>query len=305
MIKFITGIPMSFKKILTFTFTVLVFSSTPLLAKMGSESIGGGGDSSEARVNEIRSDILNWIKSEGAKGLELSNIITYDEYVSKMTIILQPQKVTISFTDDKVIYDTAEKTCKGFIEEESSEKHILCNISRFTKTSDSDQYKLIHHEYAGLAGIEKNEGAASDYDLSSQITEFLTYETVLRLNIKKVITKECTLSVKKEELIYLNIHGVIESLKSKNYTITSKEEAKYSLEKFFFSCAKKSLASSYVNDQGLSLFYCDDMSADLILKNNITGERLNSVGHFVRTEESRPTTGNVLSDLMNYVPECK
>ena len=71
-----------------------------------------------------------------------------------------------------------------------SKAHILCNILRFKSTSESEQYKLIHHEYAGLAGVENNEGAASDYSLSTQITEYLTLQTVLKLGLKKASPNE-------------------------------------------------------------------------------------------------------------------
>ena len=63
-------------------------------------------------------------------------------------------------------------------------------------TSESKQYKLIHHEFAGLASIENNEGAASDYAISAQITDYLTQQTVLRLAIKpKAINNLCEFNI--------------------------------------------------------------------------------------------------------------
>lgn len=167
-----------------------LFSQSSYAAKKGQE--GGGGDTAEIRVNEIRSDLLDWINRGGAKSLILSDI-SYDDYESEMIEILQPKKVIIGFVekdDDsndelKVSVDGVPKTCRGFISKIDTNPHILCNISRFNNTSESDQYKLIHHEYAGLAIVEKNEGAASDYLISSQITSFLKKETVLKLAVKK------------------------------------------------------------------------------------------------------------------------
>jgi hypothetical protein len=52
------------------------------------------------------------------------------------------------------------------------------------KTSEAGQYRLIHHEYAGLARIEKNYGSASDYEFSNQITNYLEHQTVLKLALK-------------------------------------------------------------------------------------------------------------------------
>jgi hypothetical protein len=153
---------------------------------------GGGGDASEERVNEIRKDILQWIKKGGSKSLNLPARVTYAEYVSKMTDILADGKVVIGFvekdheTDEElqVSVKGTPKTCRSFISKKDFLPHILCNIKRFEDTSDHRQYMLIHHEYAGLSGVEENIGAASDYDISTYITDYLTYQTVLRLAVK-------------------------------------------------------------------------------------------------------------------------
>jgi hypothetical protein len=183
---------MSFKTLLFFACTSLILFSAPSFAKKGTES-GGGGDASEARVDEIRSDILNWINNDGARGLILPSDISYGEYLDRMGEILKQQKVIVSFVeqDDEnnnelsVIVNGIPKTCRGFISKADSRLHILCNISRFKNTSESEQYKLIHHEFAGLVNLERNEGAASDYVLSNQITDYLSRQTVLKLAVKK------------------------------------------------------------------------------------------------------------------------
>ena len=295
---------MFLKKLLALSCMTLLFSTTPVLAKLGTET-GGGGDASEVRVNEIRADILKWIEAEGAKGLVFPGDMSYGEYVSNMVEVLQPQKVIIAFTEEKVIYDNAEKTCRGYFEETKSEFNILCNISRFAKTTPSDQYKLIHHEYAGLARVEKNEGAISDYNLSSQITNFLNEETVLRLSVKKMTKQSCTIYARDEDKLYLNYHDIIKSLKKKKYKTTSQELAEYSIEEFFFSCTESSLASSYINEQGLSLFHCDKMHANLTLKNNKSGELQKFVGSFSKTEKERPTAGKVTANLIKNIPKCR
>lgn len=158
-------------------------------ALAGGSMVGGGGDASEERVNEIRADILKWIKNDGAKGLTLPKDISYNEYLNKMTEILEEKKVIIEFTNDEVKVNDRLKTCKGTLSKDNSKPSILCNIERFKNTFDSDQYKLIHHEYAGLVNIENNEGAASDYMVSSQITDFLSYQEVLKLAVKKNVEK--------------------------------------------------------------------------------------------------------------------
>jgi hypothetical protein len=167
--------------------------SSVSFAKSGGVIGGGGGDATELRVNEIRSDILEWLNTEGPKGLIFPPALSYGEYVSKMKDILQPKKVIIGFvekddsTNDElqVSVNGTPKTCRGFFSRKDQAPHILCNIERFKNTSESEQYKLIHHEYAGLVKVENNEGPASDYALSSQITDFLVKQTVLKLAIKK------------------------------------------------------------------------------------------------------------------------
>lgn len=192
---------MILKKLLVLTSTIFLVS-TAHAAKKGTET-GGGGDASEERVNEIRKDILSWLDTDGPKNLLLPYDLTFSSYISKMKDILEPKKVIIGFIekDDelndelKVSVDGVPKTCRGFISEATSEPHIICNIARFKMNSESEQYKLIHHEYAGLAGVEKNSGAASDYRISSQLTDFLAKQTILKLAVKKPGPTNCKLLV--------------------------------------------------------------------------------------------------------------
>ncbi|MGE3609038.1 MAG: hypothetical protein AB7I27_05580 [Bacteriovoracaceae bacterium] len=157
----------------------------------GGDKVGGGGDSLEARVDEIRVDILNWINRGGALSLVLKENLTLSYYEQKMKEILEPQKVIISFVENndstdeelKVIVQGAPKTCRGFISKKDHRPHILCHVERFKNASESEQYQLIHHEFAGLAGIEINKGAASDYSISTQLNRFLKYQATLKLAI--------------------------------------------------------------------------------------------------------------------------
>lgn len=174
------------KKLLTgFFLTVQLLTCSITSLASGGAIAGGGGDGSEERVSDIRSDILLWINNGGAKKLSLPQDISYGQYVDSMTAILQPKKVIIEFTQDKVMVENIEKTCMGFLSTVNDLANIKCNISRFKEASESQKYRLIHHEFAGLVGVEKNEGAASDYVLSSQITDFLIPQTVLKLAVKK------------------------------------------------------------------------------------------------------------------------
>ena len=310
---------MSFKKIMALTCTFLVFSSTSVLAKIGTES-GGGGDASEARVNEIRSDILKWINNEGAKGLFLPNDISYNEYASKMIEVLQPQKVIIGFTDEKVIFDNAEKTCKSFIENSSAQMHILCNVTRFGTTSDTDQYKLIHHEYAGLVRMEKNNGAASDYNLSSQLTEFLTYEMVLKLAIKKSGSQKsyknnCSLDTEIENELDIDYQSVVKSFKKKIFIVVPKNEAKYSIQSFTIRCNAgiHGIEDRIVIRDGLTS--CVEMNAFLTIKNNVSGEisklhgkylslRLKDNSNYSGQYLTKIKTKKAIADLVSKIAKC-
>lgn len=209
---------------------LLALNSQFSFAKKGTES-GGGGDSSEMRVDEIRSDILNWIDNNGARGLELPAGITLNVYEEKMKEYLQPQYVVVGFvekddaTDNelKVTVYGSPKTCRGFVSLKDGLPHILCNISRFNSASESDQYRLIHHEYAGLANVENNDQAASDYFISSQISGFLQPKRVLKLSVNKAknspLSNECI-----EDL-----NDVIKSKKAMRKPQTDEESVEYDI----------------------------------------------------------------------------
>ncbi len=162
----------------------------------GSTGVGGGGDASERRVDEIRADIMKWIGEGGARGLSLPPEIKYETYLFEMEKVLAPHAVIVSFVSTaqesrtrnpelQVIVNGQPKTCRGFQSKKDRSLHVLCNIERFAGTSEAEQYRLIHHEYAGLAGLERNIGASSDYVISNQLTDYLVPETVLRLSVNK------------------------------------------------------------------------------------------------------------------------
>jgi hypothetical protein len=167
-----------------------------LSARAEGGTSGGGGDGfTEMRIDEIRGDILKWIGEGGAQELKLPDGISYGYYRDVMARELQPHAVVIggvtaadeSTTTDpelKVMVSGQPKTCRGFISKKDNLPHILCNVERFAGTPESQQYALIHHEYAGLALIEKNIGASSDYFVSSQLTSYLVVQKVLRLAVK-------------------------------------------------------------------------------------------------------------------------
>ncbi|MGK5084252.1 hypothetical protein WDW37_13230 [Bdellovibrionota bacterium FG-1] len=175
-----------------------LYSLTAHAAKEGGVS-GGGGDASEVRVNDIRADILKWIGEGGAETLKLPSGITREFYRAGMEKFLAPHAVVVGFVstaqetltpnpEGKVSVNGLAKTCRGFVSSKDGLPHILCNAERFAANSESQQYQLIHHEFAGLAGLEQNIGASSDYQLSKQLTDFLVAQTVLRLAVKRNVS---------------------------------------------------------------------------------------------------------------------
>lgn len=163
-------------------------------AQAGKE--GGGGDATELRIDDIRRDVLGWLDTEGPSHLELSQNMSAADYKQTMRQWLAEQYVVVSAVtqnesqtttnpERKVEVAGQEKTCRGFVSKTDLLPHILCIIERFNSTTQADQYRLIHHEYAGLAGLENNIGAASDYKISNQITDFLTETKALRLGVVK------------------------------------------------------------------------------------------------------------------------
>ncbi len=196
-------------------FILVLFSSLSLFAQKsinpfvkrsgGSESGGGGDLKTERRIKDIRDDILEWINQGGARDLRFSGKINYSDYlygnakkgVYGMLEALLPGAVTITAFNRReknpskrnlntIVYGSP-KVCKGYIED--GEAYIVCSKEKFWELSDSEQYQQVHHEYAGLARLERNNKSDSDYSLSSQITDYLEEKKVLKLAIKKRIRR--------------------------------------------------------------------------------------------------------------------
>lgn len=181
-------------------------ASSALYAKGGGVQGGGGDAATERRIKDIRDDILKWIKRGDAEKLKFNLYVTYQDYLegnlSKklfgMKDILEPGAVVVSAFSEKdedlnvetlnTSINNAPKVCKGLIRGINDRPTIVCKKEAFEALSEKEQYIQIHHEYAGLGGLERNIGADSDYNLSSQITNHGSYEKIFRLAINN--TKE-------------------------------------------------------------------------------------------------------------------
>jgi hypothetical protein len=160
---------------------------------------GNGGDTCEKRIKEIRDDIAQWIENGGPVELQLPANVSESQYSAKMS--KQLARAIVSCQDGPIHIGSVEKTCKNFTDS-GGRSQIVCNISRFMReTSESDQYVLTHHEYAGLAGLESNENESSNYSISSQLNGYLETVEVKRLALHRVDSPSTNVSLRNVDQI--------------------------------------------------------------------------------------------------------
>lgn len=177
----------------TLSLVILMALSISSSAFAGRE--GGGGDAScEDRFKIVRDDLKKWISNGGSAGLNLPENVTLNQYNTSMLDNIG--RAQVSCTDDAVKIGKADKTCK-FFWDDSGVPQILCNRTLFVKETKEDaQYVQVHHEYAGLAGLEVPDGEDSKYPISNQITASLENQVIRHLVVrspgaKAISTAEC------------------------------------------------------------------------------------------------------------------
>lgn len=166
---------MKFKMILPFLFTILGSLTSQ------ADRIGNGGDVCESRIQTIRNDISAWITKNGSAALKLPKGLPLAQFNTSMMNAFT--KTSVACVDENLFVGAAEKTCKNMITQ-FGKSLIQCNYARFMATTETEQYMLIHHEYAGVAGFEVNSGEESDYAISRQITGYLQDQVVKRLVVR-------------------------------------------------------------------------------------------------------------------------
>ncbi|MFL5814020.1 MAG: hypothetical protein ACJ763_10625 [Bdellovibrionia bacterium] len=150
--------------------------------KEGGGVTAGGGDLCEDRIKVIRDDLLNWIQQGGPDALNLPAGVSVKQYSDKMLKAIRNTKVQCIGPKDRgypVNVNGTPKICR--FDQDSAGSRITCDYHKFRSLSVSDRYVLIHHEYAGLSGIEQPNGDDSIYEVSNQISEFLENN---KLNVK-------------------------------------------------------------------------------------------------------------------------
>lgn len=148
----------------------------------GSEGTGGG-DLCEVRIKAIRDDIKSWILKGGAEFLVLPAGIDNNRYVDKMLEVISKAKVNCVGPGDQEYPIQVNGTPK-FCKFKKNAMSITCDIGKFSSLDESNQYLLVHHEYAGLADLENPNGDDSNYEISNQITNSLVNTIVKRLAVK-------------------------------------------------------------------------------------------------------------------------
>jgi hypothetical protein len=156
------------------------------LSKMSMGGVAtGGGDLCEDRIKIIRDDLKSWIQKGGAAHLTLPSQLSPVTYSQKMLTQISTASIKCVGTGDPefpVLINGTPKVCRFDLV--SSEGKITCDFNKFLSMSESDQYVLTHHEYAGLAEIEVPIGDDSNYEFSNQLSGYLVDQQVKRLAVK-------------------------------------------------------------------------------------------------------------------------
>lgn len=170
---------------------ILVLSGSSSHAAPGGGSEGtGGGDICEARIQVIRDDIKSWIDGGGPAGLTLPGAVSVSQYSTKMNAAIASARVQCVKPGDKgypITIDGTPKACRFDTADAGS--LITCDLQTFLDpwvTTETMQYILIHHEYAGIAGLEKPNGDISQYPISNQLSDYLQEKTEKKLSIHPV-----------------------------------------------------------------------------------------------------------------------
>jgi hypothetical protein len=145
----------------------------------------GGGDLCEDRIKIVRDDIKAWIQKGGPQGLTLPRDVSISQYSELMLEQINSAKIRCVGPNDAgfpVQVNDTPKVCR--FERGSFKSVIVCDFDKFNSLAESDQYILVHHEFAGLANIEIPNGSDSNYEVSNQLSGYLKDELVKKLAIK-------------------------------------------------------------------------------------------------------------------------
>lgn len=204
---------------------VLLLLSSKIFAS--GSSVRGGGDPCEDGIKVIRNDLNSWITRGGSQYLELPSMVTFQQYSARMQeqiAIAKVRCVSPGNSGYPVEINGTAKVCRFDVANNDSQ--ITCDFSKFQSLTESEQYVLIHHEYAGLAGIEPSNGDDSNYQISNQISAFL--ESV---QVKKLVVKRPMKELKGNEALVM-AKGILSFLISSKYKCTDSTGKKMTVWRF-------------------------------------------------------------------------
>ncbi len=156
-------------------------------AHAGSEGVGGG-DICEDRIKIIRDDLSDWIQRGGPSGLSLPTGVTVAQYSDQMLAQINAAKIRCVGPSDSgypILINGTPKVCR--YDKNAQASAITCDYQKLKEVSESDQYVLIHHEFAGLSEIEMPSDDDSHYAVSNQISGYLENSIVKKLVVKPSI----------------------------------------------------------------------------------------------------------------------
>lgn len=162
------------KNLILIAMTLSTLYSTAAFAKSKGAGSSGGGDICEDRIKTIRSDLREWINKGGPKSLKLPAGLLLEQYSENMLEKINNANIKCVGEDDQdypVTINGTPKTCRFDLYDKAS--RITCDYKKFASLSETEQYVLIHHEYAGLAFVEIPNGDDSVYDVSNQLSKYL------------------------------------------------------------------------------------------------------------------------------------
>jgi len=173
---------------------ILIFSSFSSFAvDVGTRD---GVASCQNRIKVVSSDLNKWIQQGGPKDLILSQNMSLNFYSQAMLTQIKKAKIKcVSEGDDgyPVEIEGTQKVCRFDLDLTTNNSFIKCDSLKFNSLNETEQYVLVHHEFAGLAGIEIPNGDDSDYSISNQISAYLVDTLVKRLAVHPSwSTESCT-----------------------------------------------------------------------------------------------------------------
>lgn len=158
-------------------FTSVLYFNTAQAQSSGGTNGGGGGDPCENKIKTIRKDIKKWIIDDRHFDVpRLPFRISHQRYSRKMLAGVNFKVSCVQKGDPgfPVLVFGQPKVCRFDYFENSKKifKKVTCDYNKFMATSAQEQYKLIHHEIAGLAQLELPNKDESKYELTNMIMKY-------------------------------------------------------------------------------------------------------------------------------------